>query len=76
METCRLVGVPAAVERSRSGNGAHVWFFFSTPVAAADARRMGVLSADRNDDPSPSAQHGVVRSPLSQSGHDAARRVR
>ena len=41
METCRLVGLPAAVERSRSGNGAHVWFFFSTPVAAADARKMG-----------------------------------
>lgn len=41
METCRLVGLPAAVERSRSGNGAHVWFFFSAPIAAADARKMG-----------------------------------
>jgi hypothetical protein len=41
MDTCRLVGVPAAVERSRSGNGAHVWFFFSEPVPAAAARRMG-----------------------------------
>ena len=40
-ETCRLVGLPAAVERSRSGNGAHVWFFFSNPVAASDARKMG-----------------------------------
>jgi superfamily II DNA or RNA helicase len=40
-ETCRLVGIPAAVERSRSGNGAHVWFFFSTPVVAADARKLG-----------------------------------
>ena len=30
-----------AVERSRSGNGAHVWFFFSEPVSAADARRLG-----------------------------------
>jgi hypothetical protein len=26
-ETCRAVGVPAAVERSRSGDGAHAWFF-------------------------------------------------
>ena len=41
VETCRTMGVPAAVERSRSGNGAHVWFFFSAPVPAAVARRMG-----------------------------------
>ena len=41
VETCRRVGLPAAVERSRSGNGAHVWFFFSAPVAAAIARKMG-----------------------------------
>src|SRR2546426_1807822 len=41
METCRMAGLPAAVERSRSGNGAHVWFFFSAPVAAAAARKMG-----------------------------------
>jgi len=34
-------GVPAAVEISRSGDGAHVWTFFSEPVAAADARAMG-----------------------------------
>ena len=41
VETCRRVGLPAAVERSRSGNGAHVWFFFSSPVPAAAARKMG-----------------------------------
>jgi superfamily II DNA or RNA helicase len=41
IETSRTVGLPAAVERSRSGNGAHVWFFFAAPVAAAAARRMG-----------------------------------
>jgi hypothetical protein len=41
VETCRRVGLPAAVERSRSGNGAHVWFFFSSPVPAATARKMG-----------------------------------
>ena len=29
-----------AVERSRSGNGAHVWFFFSAPISASDARKM------------------------------------
>ena len=41
VETCRAVGLPAAIERSRSGNGAHVWFFFTAPAAAATARRMG-----------------------------------
>src|SRR5437879_1700273 len=40
-ETCRRVGLPAAIERSRSGDGAHVWFFFSEPVPAAAARKMG-----------------------------------
>ena len=39
--TCRQVGLPVAVERSRSGNGAHVWFFFGEPVPAAIARKMG-----------------------------------
>lgn len=39
--TCRRFDLPAAVERSRSGNGAHVWFFFASPVAAATARKMG-----------------------------------
>ena len=41
VETCRRVGLPAVVERSRSGNGAHVWFFFSSPVASSIARKMG-----------------------------------
>jgi superfamily II DNA or RNA helicase len=37
----RRRGLPVAVERSRSGNGAHVWFFFDAPVAASTARKMG-----------------------------------
>ena len=40
-ETCRRIDIPYAIERSRSGNGAHVWFFFSNPVTAATARNMG-----------------------------------
>jgi len=39
--TCARLGIPVAVERSRSGNGAHAWFFFDAPVSAGVARKMG-----------------------------------
>ncbi len=41
LETCRSMGVPSALERSRSGNGGHVWLFFVEAVSAAMARRLG-----------------------------------
>lgn len=34
-------GINAAVERSRSGNGAHIWFFFLEPIDAKAAREFG-----------------------------------
>jgi superfamily II DNA or RNA helicase len=40
-QTCRAWDVPVAVERSRSGNGAHAWIFFHEPVSASLARRLG-----------------------------------
>jgi hypothetical protein len=43
LETCKLFTVPAAMERSRSGNGAHIWIFFSDSVPAALARKMGTF---------------------------------
>lgn len=42
-ETCKKWKIPYSVERSRSGNGAHVWIFFSTNVLAATARKLGVF---------------------------------
>ena len=46
-------GVPVAIERSRSGNGAHAWIFFAEPVHAADARRLGALLVTATMDRSP-----------------------
>ncbi len=41
MQSCAELSVPAALEISRSGQGAHVWVFFAHRVAARDARRLG-----------------------------------
>jgi len=41
MTTCREEGIPAVVERSRSGNGGHVWIFFSEEIPAILARKLG-----------------------------------
>lgn len=41
LETCRRVHLPAALERSRSGRGGHVWLFFEEAIPAALARRLG-----------------------------------
>lgn len=39
--TCRRLEVPAVLERSRSGNGGHVWFFFDDAIPATLARKLG-----------------------------------
>jgi len=41
VENRRGVGCPPTVERSRSGNGAHAWFFFAATVASSLARSFG-----------------------------------
>ncbi|MCJ7570184.1 MAG: DEAD/DEAH box helicase [Anaerolineales bacterium] len=41
LETCRVHHVPASLERSRSGNGGHVWIFFSDPIASRLGRQLG-----------------------------------
>ncbi len=41
MQSCEELGVPAALEISRSGKGAHVWVFFASRVSARDARCLG-----------------------------------
>ncbi|MCQ2479351.1 MAG: DEAD/DEAH box helicase family protein [Clostridia bacterium] len=44
---CAEYDIPAYIERSRSGSGAHIWIFFSSPVKAKTARQFvsSVLTA-------------------------------
>ena len=39
--SCQQCNVPASLEISRSGKGAHIWIFFSAPVPARAARMLG-----------------------------------
>lgn len=41
MQSCGELAVAAALEISRSGNGAHAWIFFAEPVPARSARQLG-----------------------------------
>jgi hypothetical protein len=43
LETCETFNVPAVLERSRSGNGGHIWIFFSEPIPAKIARQLGAF---------------------------------
>ncbi len=41
LETCGRLDLPVALERSRSGNGGHIWFFFEEAMTANLARKLG-----------------------------------
>ena len=44
-ENAQVLGLPAYLERSGGGNGWHLWVFFSQPIPARDARRLGIAIA-------------------------------
>lgn len=47
---CEQHGLTPSMERSRSGDGGHLWLFFTEPIEAAEARRMGdVLLTEASD---------------------------
>ncbi len=50
LETCRETGIPASLEISRSGNGAHIWIFFSDITPASEARKLGAALISRTCD--------------------------
>ena len=41
LKTCEEIGVPAVLERSRSGDGGHIWIFFDSLIQAVLARKLG-----------------------------------
>jgi hypothetical protein len=41
------LNVPAALERSRSGKGGHIWIFFERALPAITARKLGCLLLTR-----------------------------
>lgn len=43
LQACWAVNVPAVLERSRSGNGGHIWIFFSESIPAKLARQLGAF---------------------------------
>lgn len=43
LAACERHGISAYLERSQSGKGGHVWIFFSAPVPAVSARRLGTF---------------------------------
>jgi superfamily II DNA or RNA helicase len=47
LETCLTLSVPAALERSRSGNGGHIWIFFDHALPAITARKLGCVILTR-----------------------------
>ena len=53
LRTCREKDLPAAVERSQSGNGGHVWIFFSDAVPASEARKLGTYLLTKTMDSRP-----------------------
>ena len=52
VDVCKSWDIPCSIERSRSGNGAHVWIFFEEPLAAIKARKLGnaILTEAMNRD--------------------------
>jgi len=47
LETCQQLNVPAALERSRSGKGGHIWIFFDRALLAITARKLGCVLLTR-----------------------------
>jgi superfamily II DNA or RNA helicase len=45
-EVCKTNNIYVYAERSRSGNGCHLWFFFNSAIKASIARKFGIAILD------------------------------
>lgn len=76
VDSCDRMGIPVAVERSRSGNGAHVWLFFEESVPARLARNLGAHILTVTMESRPDLGLRSYDRVVSQPGYVAQRRVR
>lgn len=50
IETCKNLGLSYHIERSRSGEGAHIWFFFEKAISASLARKFGKILLSKTNE--------------------------
>lgn len=50
VQTCKEWKIPFHIERSRSGEGAHVWFFFEKAIKATLARKFGLSLLEKTNE--------------------------
>lgn len=75
LATCRDLSLSAALERSRSGRGAHVWFFFDEAIPASWARRLGSHVLTETMERRPEIGLASYDRLFSESRHAAAGRI-
>jgi hypothetical protein len=71
-DSCEFHKIPVAIERSRSGNGAHAWIFFDEPIPAALARRLGAFLITDTMERVPDIGFGSYDPLFSESGFNAS----
>ena len=76
LDAARAAGIPAALERSRSGDGGHVWVFFSDRVPASSARRIGAYLVREAMTTRRGARPHELRPAVPSTGFPAQTRVR
>ena len=75
-ETCQRLALPAALERSRSGKGGHLWLFFAEAIPAGMARNLGSHLLTETMEGRPEIGLASYDRLFPQPGYPAQRRLR